>query len=110
MSHVANDLLRRAEHAPDATLIVQEDGRAASYGEVARQARAVAARLGEYGVETGDRVLLMLPNGVDYLAVYYGSLLRGAVVVAVQTSPTAIGGGGGHRVGPSRRLHRPQMV
>jgi acyl-CoA synthetase (AMP-forming)/AMP-acid ligase II len=44
--------------------------------------------LGEYGVETGDRVLLMLPNGVDYLAVYYGSLLRGAVVVAVQTSFT----------------------
>nr|QEO74785.1 AMP-dependent synthetase and ligase [uncultured bacterium] len=55
-----------------------------SYGELDRRARAIAAALQER-VSHGDRVLLMLPPGLDYVAAFFGCLYAG--VVAVPTYP-----------------------
>lgn len=45
-----------------------------------RQARAIAAHLQELGA-AGERVLLLYPPGLDYLAAFYGCLYAGAVAV-----------------------------
>ena len=90
MNHVAADLLGWAQRAPDATLLVEEDGQAFTYGDVASRAQSVAARLLDEGVQPGDRVLLLLPNGVDYLATYYGTQLAGAAAVGLHMSLTPV--------------------
>ena len=56
-------------------------GRRFSYGQIAAQARALAAGLQARGIGKGDRVGLFLPNVPLYLSAYYGVLLTGASVV-----------------------------
>ena len=56
-------------------------GRRFSYGQIAAEARAIAAGLQARGIGTGDRVGLFLPNVPLYLSSYYGVLLTGASVV-----------------------------
>ena len=52
-----------------------------SYGDVRARAAAVASMLLERGVSAGDRVALMLPNGADFVASYFGILQIGAIAV-----------------------------
>ena len=56
-------------------------GRRFSYGQIAAQARCLAAGLQARGIGKGDRVGLVLPNVPLYLWAYYGVLLTGASVV-----------------------------
>lgn len=60
-----------------------------SYAQLAAAARAVAAHLDTLAITKGDRVLLCAPNGWRWLAVWFGCLLRGAVVVPLdlQSAP-----------------------
>jgi amino acid adenylation domain-containing protein len=51
-----------------------------SYGEVDRQARAIAARLQSAGA-AGERALLLYPPGLDYIAAFLGCLYAGVVAV-----------------------------
>src|SRR5205807_1551124 len=51
-----------------------------SYGELDRRARAIAARLQAAGA-AGERVLLLYPPGLDYIAAFFGCLYAGAVAV-----------------------------
>jgi myxalamid-type polyketide synthase MxaB len=97
------DLLRaRARDAPERTaygFLVDGEGQELrwSYGQLDERARAVAARLRRLGVAEGDRVLLLLPPGLDYLAAFFGSLYSGAI--AVPAYPPA----GRHQI---ERLHK----
>ena len=52
-----------------------------SFRELERRAGVAAARLGDLGVEPGDRVGLRLPNGPDFAAAWFGALRLGAIVV-----------------------------
>jgi acyl-CoA synthetase (AMP-forming)/AMP-acid ligase II len=53
-----------------------------SYGQLLRAARIVTDRLVRHPhFRSGDRVILLLPNGAEYAAVFYGILLAGGVVV-----------------------------
>lgn len=81
--HVADDLLRNASNSGFAPLLFPESGAPVGYAEIAMASRRVAQRLGDIGVLPGDRVLLVLPNGADYLAGYYGTLLVGAIAVTL---------------------------
>src|SRR5919206_903896 len=51
-----------------------------TYGELDRRARAIAARLQSI-VEVGDRVLLLYPPGLEYIAAFFGCLYAGAIAV-----------------------------
>jgi natural product biosynthesis luciferase-like monooxygenase protein/FkbM family methyltransferase len=51
-----------------------------TYGELDRRARAIAAQLQARGVE-GQRVLLLYPAGLEYIAAFFGCLYAGAVAV-----------------------------
>ncbi|HEY4020655.1 MAG TPA: AMP-binding protein [Pseudonocardiaceae bacterium] len=59
------------------------------YAALARHAAAAAVRLAELGVEPGDRVAILLPNGWEYVAGYLGIQLAGAIALPVNTRFTA---------------------
>src|SRR5919204_6089210 len=51
-----------------------------SYGELDLRARSIAARIRETARQ-GDRVLLLVPPGLDYVASYFGCLYAGTIAV-----------------------------
>jgi benzoate-CoA ligase family protein len=55
------------------------DDRDVTYGEVDRAASGFASLLRDDGVEAGDRVLLIMPDGPEYVAALFGVLRLGAV-------------------------------
>lgn len=71
-----------AERYGDAELL-RFAGHSLSFREVARQVAAVASALRGRGVAPGERVGLMLPNGLDFPVVWLGVLRAGAVAVPI---------------------------
>jgi long-chain acyl-CoA synthetase len=55
--------------------------RVTTYGDLARLAGRLAALLEENGIVPGDRVLLWGENSAEWIAAFYGCMLRGAMVV-----------------------------
>src|SRR5689334_18119233 len=51
-----------------------------TYGELDQRARCIAARLQSL-VDVGDRVLLLYPPGLEYIAAFFGCLYAGAIAV-----------------------------
>jgi crotonobetaine/carnitine-CoA ligase len=77
-------LIARAEATPDSSFVTFEDSRL-SYGEALEHARRAAAALAHLGIERGDKVAVMLPNSLDFLHLWFGVSLLGAVLVPVNT-------------------------
>lgn len=80
------ELLRlRAGERPDHPVYIffaegaVETGRM-TYRELERQARACAAKLQQVGA-ADERVLLLLPSGLDFMVAFFGCLYAGAVAV-----------------------------
>jgi len=59
-----------------------------TYQKLAGTAVHRALQLKERGVRTNDRVLLWGPNSAEWVAAFWGCLLRGAVVVTLDDSST----------------------
>lgn len=80
------DLLRwRAEHQAHArayTFLVdgEETGASLSYADLDRRARTIGAWLQAEGM-AGERVLLLYPPSLDYIAAFFGCLYAGALAV-----------------------------
>lgn len=80
------DVLRdRATARPDDEAVVELGGRRLTYGELWHAAARVAGGLRADGVATGDRVAVRYAAGVDWVLAYWGTLLSGGIVVAVNT-------------------------
>ena len=54
-----------------------------TFAEVEAGSTRVANRLSALGIEAGDRVAIMMPNGLDYPLVWLGVVRLGAVVVPI---------------------------
>ncbi|MGY1638860.1 class I adenylate-forming enzyme family protein [Geodermatophilus sp. SYSU D00742] len=79
-------LLRRAvERRPDAVAVGEPGGARLTYRQLWEAAARVAGGLRAAGVTPGDRVANRLPNGVDWVLTFWGTLLAGAVAVPVNT-------------------------
>jgi long-chain acyl-CoA synthetase len=78
--NLAAILADRAATRPDAPALLV-DGGTVTYAALDRAAARAAGALRERGVGAGDRVGLCLPNGAGFVAVYFGALRLGAVVV-----------------------------
>ena len=63
-------------------------GRSLSYGQLAAEAERVAAFLIAQGVEPGQRIALIAPNGLAYLPAAFGLLAAGACVTPLATGLT----------------------
>lgn len=77
-------LRARARRTPDATALVCGD-REISFAALEARAASVASGLRSRGVEPGDRVAVLLPNGVAFVEVLHGAIACGAVVVPINT-------------------------
>jgi fatty-acyl-CoA synthase len=73
-----------AEQASGREALVTASARL-SYEGLFAKARQYAGGLQALGTGKGDRVALLLPNGEDWLALFYGAALIGAVTVPVNT-------------------------
>jgi long-chain acyl-CoA synthetase len=66
--------------------LVHDDGfrsRGHSYAEVARAARACAARMHRLGLRKGDKIVFWSENRPEWIVAFWGCLLRGIVVVPI---------------------------
>ena len=66
------------------TAVVRIEGirrRVATYGEIARLAGRFAALLEQRSIGPGDRVVLWAENSAEWVAAFYGIVLRGAIAV-----------------------------
>jgi long-chain acyl-CoA synthetase len=58
----------------------------ARYGEIAHLAGRFAALLAARGIGSGDRVLLWAENSAEWIAAFYGCMLRGALAVPLDAT------------------------
>jgi acyl-CoA synthetase (AMP-forming)/AMP-acid ligase II len=72
-----------AERTPDAEALVEIGGIRLTYRHLWDRAARVAGGLRGRGVGTGDRVAVRYPAGVDWVLAFWGTLLAGAIPVAV---------------------------
>ena len=88
------DLLRASaeKHGQRPAVTDVESGRALTYDALAREAERVAAFLVAHGVEQGQRVALLAPNGLGYLPAAFGLLATGACLtpIALNLAPPEI--------------------
>jgi len=63
--------------------VIEPDGRAVSYAELARDADRYGRGLQAVGLRPGSTVATLLPNGTAALAVYFAALQTGLYVVPV---------------------------
>jgi len=73
-------------------MIVEDDARGTAsidYGELARRTGRFAQLLRDLGLSAGDRVLVRLPNSIDYPTAFLGAMKRGAIAVPTSTLLTA---------------------
>ena len=80
-------LSQRAEEKKDKQAYIfmtngNTEGVSLSYGELDCQARAIAAQLQKYRVR-GERVLLLYPQSLDFIAAFFGCLYAGAIAIPV---------------------------
>jgi amino acid adenylation domain-containing protein len=84
--YAITDLLRvRAQQQPERLAYTflrsgEEPDGTLTYGELDRQARAIAVTLTESGA-AGERVLIVLPQGLEFITAFFGCLFAGAVAV-----------------------------
>ncbi|WP_245650176.1 AMP-binding protein [Millisia brevis] len=82
-------------HPHDTALIVDTAGVSTThtFGDVASLSRRVAGALGELGLAVGDRVAVMIPQGVEVLAAHLGAFRAGLVTVplSVKFGAEAVG-------------------
>lgn len=93
--NLAENLDRSARARGRYAAVALEDA-VASFGEVDGWSRRVAGFLKGHGIGAGDRVALMLPDVLEFAALYYGILRLGAVVVPI--SPLLSERGARHRL------------
>lgn len=77
-------------HARDVAVVQSRGYRRQSwtYGKLAGTAFRLAHELKQRGIRAGDRVLLWGPNSAEWMAAFWGCLLRGAVAVPLDDGAT----------------------
>ena len=68
---------------PDALAVVDPDGTECTAGEVAVRSHRMVHGLRSLGLETGDTVAAVLPNGINPVTVYLGALESGLYYVPI---------------------------
>ena len=88
VADLASQIAAIAAERPEAIAVVAGDERL-TYADLYSQAGSLAARLATGGTGPGDRIAVMLANGVDAVRAIVAILRLGAVLVAVSTRSRA---------------------
>jgi acyl-CoA synthetase (AMP-forming)/AMP-acid ligase II len=78
-------LVQRAQSQPERKAYIflhngETESESLTYGELDRQARAIAAHLQQW---QGERALLLYPSGLEFITAFFGCLYAGVVAVPV---------------------------
>ncbi|TFH33478.1 MAG: AMP-dependent synthetase, partial [Deltaproteobacteria bacterium] len=84
---IYQSLLRSASRTPDHAAMIIED-REVSFRVLTEMACRAAVAFAETGLRRGDRVLVLLTNGPEYAAVFFGLLAIGGVMVPLNPNNT----------------------
>jgi len=88
---LAEYCMEKALQWPDKVAIVEGNtGKALTYGELAVLSQRVAAGLMKLGVEKGGVIAVLLPNGCEFVAVFLGAAIRGAIVTTANPFYTPV--------------------
>jgi crotonobetaine/carnitine-CoA ligase len=82
---IASLLTTRAEVSADEPFVTFT-GRTVTFAGMLERAREAADALSALGISRGDRLALMLPNCLEFLDLWFGSALLGAVLVPINTA------------------------
>jgi fatty-acyl-CoA synthase len=85
---LADLICEQAERHQARPAVIWQD-QVVSYVELRQRSARVAAHLRTIGVTRGDRVGLLINNRPEWLEVFFGTVIAGAVVVAFSTWATA---------------------
>ena len=87
----AGDLLaERARITPDRVALVSvETGERLTYAQLNDRANHAAAMILDAGLESGDRAGLFAQNSINFIALFFGALKTGVIVVPLSTRATA---------------------
>lgn len=75
---------RALQYFPQHTALLR-DGQAVTFLELDVSVRRIAAALRRRGAQSGERVALLMPNGVDYIELVYACSLLGVIAVPINT-------------------------
>jgi fatty-acyl-CoA synthase len=78
-------LARNAERRPNAEALVTSDGRRLTHAALRDEARTTARAMLAQGIRRGDFIGLLMGNGVEWVSVFAGAALIGAITVPVNT-------------------------
>jgi carnitine-CoA ligase len=79
-------LAAQAAASPDAPFVQFQDEEPHTFGAMDASANRLANGLAALGVQHGERVLLMLPNSVEFLQAWFAVSRLGAVLVPINTA------------------------
>jgi long-chain acyl-CoA synthetase len=86
MIELLPQILIQGANAHAGRLAVQDVHGSVSYESLATQAGELAGGLRHLGLKTGDRSLVVLPNGIPFVTAHFANLLAGAVSVPFDAS------------------------
>ncbi|MFF0500156.1 class I adenylate-forming enzyme family protein [Nocardia aobensis] len=75
----------QVERRPDSEAVVELAGDRLTYRQLWEHAARVAGGLRAAGLERGGRVAVRYPAGVDWVLAFWGTVMAGGIVVAVNT-------------------------
>lgn len=87
-AHLASLVEEFRRHAAETAVVTHSGNRryATTYGELAELAGRFAAELERRGVPAGERVVLWGENSAEWIAAYFGCLLRGVIAVPLDAA------------------------
>jgi long-chain acyl-CoA synthetase len=75
---------RALQYYPHHSAVLQE-GKSLTFLELDVRVRRIATALRRRGLQSGDRLAFLMPNGVDYIELVYACSLLGAIAVPINT-------------------------
>lgn len=83
--NIAEEFISRPARAHPDKLAVLGSERAATYEQLEGEMNRVARALREAGCAVGERVLIVLPDSIEFIAAFFGAAKIGAVAVPVNS-------------------------
>lgn len=81
-----SELARRVASTPDSPFISFDDGPTFTFSDIDQRARRLAARLSKFGIGQEKRVLLMVPNQIEFIDGWFALNLLGISDVDLNTA------------------------
>jgi len=82
---VTHALARQAQSQGDRPFVIFTDGTELTYRQALRDAEQIAGHFHDLGVRPGDRVIVMLPNSLDFIRIWAALSRLRAIMVTLNT-------------------------